>query len=126
MTCRNLHRNNTITINNFSTMSAGRRFECPHCDDLNASQHFLFRRQIYCHKQNLLLRQQQCGDFLYEIDSQDDNIQGNNEIYNDDSLIETDNLIESDNLSTLKQTTEDYLEYEYDEDDVRGCKYNPI
>ncbi len=107
-------------------MSAGRRFECRYCDDLNASQHFLSRCQIYRHKQNLLLRQQQRGDFLSEVHSQDVNIQGNNEIYNDDSLIETDNLIESDNLSTLEQTTVDYSEYEYDEDDIRGCKYNPI
>ena len=86
-------------------MSAGRRFECLYCDDLNAPQHFLSRRQIYRHKQNLLLREQQRGDFLYEVHSQDVNILDNNEIYNDDSLVETDNLIESDNLSTLEQTT---------------------
>ncbi|KAI1006811.1 hypothetical protein K3495_g1411 [Podosphaera aphanis] len=73
-------------------MSAGRRFECQYCDDIDASQHFLSRHQIYRHKQNYLLRQQQRGDFLYEVHSQDDNIQGNNEIYNDDSHIETDNL----------------------------------
>ncbi|KAI1002768.1 hypothetical protein K3495_g5434 [Podosphaera aphanis] len=102
-------------------MSAGRRYECRYCDDLNASQHFLSRRQIYRHKPNLLLRQQQQrGEYFYEDHSQDDNIQGNNEIYDDDSIIETDNLIESDNLSTLEQTTVDYSEYEYDEDDIRG------
>ncbi|KAI0998611.1 hypothetical protein K3495_g9586 [Podosphaera aphanis] len=99
-------------------MSAGSRYECQYCDDLNASQHFLSRHQICCHKLNLLLREQQRGNLLYEVHSQDVNIQGNNEIYNDDSLIETDNLIESDNLSTLEQTTVDYSEYEYNEDDV--------
>ncbi|KAI0996005.1 hypothetical protein K3495_g12175 [Podosphaera aphanis] len=106
-------------------MSAGRRFECQYWDDLNTSQHFLSRRQICRPKLNLLLREQR-GNLLYEVHSEDVNIQGNNEIHNDDGLIEADNLIEINNLLTLEQTIVDYSEYEYNEDDVRDCKYNPI